>query len=207
MRDCARYSSAPLSVIIGLVVVGYSGTDASIMEALAGAAGMDGAFPTGFYWVTRSGTEQLPAVQRLLDSLTMSGVDAHIVEAETFDEFAGELERQVTLPEVLADHVKTARPTAIVQPVALPTVEARPFPVLRLSALRVLDLPTRPRRVTFTNPVTAGDVRSALKVAGVRAVIACLGREDPRPSPAHPFQPSPTGGVSPHPDQITVSPR
>ena len=49
---CARF---------GLVIVGYSGRDESVMAALTEALAQPNAFPGGIYWVTRSARSVLPA--------------------------------------------------------------------------------------------------------------------------------------------------
>jgi len=161
----------------GLVVAGYSGRDASVMAALREAV-VDSAFAGGLFWVTRPRAALLPAVMDLLEFAAVKGVETYIVEAETFDELAGELDRQADLPQPLVEHVRAARPAARVQPVTVPTKSVAQFPVLQCSALPILELPTIARRVVLSKESTTPALQALLREAGLRKhAIACIGRE------------------------------
>jgi len=161
----------------GLVVAGYSGRDASVMAALSEAV-VDRAFPGGLFWVARRGGALLPAVTAFLTKASANGVETYVVETETFDELAGELERQVDLPPTLVEHVRTSRPSARVRPVTVPTTSVALFPVLQCSALPVLELPSTARRIELSKESTTPAVQALLRVAGIRkTAIACIGRE------------------------------
>jgi hypothetical protein len=121
----------------GLVIVGYSGRDASVMDALREASEAQGAFPSGLFWVVRPRAQLLPAVQELLDESDARGIQAHLVESENFVELAGAIERQVRLPAPAASSVRASRPTQRVSPVSVPTTDGARFPLLRTSALPV----------------------------------------------------------------------
>lgn len=161
----------------GMVFVGYSGRDASIMEALNSVLDNPSPFPNGLYWVTGSASRLLPAVTRFLGRARDVGVDAQIVECATFDELAADILKTTDLPRVLFDWVMQARPAPRLTPVQLPTVEARRFPVLRYSALLVEALPRRARRMTLSEPATSPAVRELLKAKNCKATVAANGRE------------------------------
>lgn len=165
---CARF---------GLVVVGYSGRDASIMEALTEALAQTKAFPGGLFWVTRSADSLLPAVTQLLGAAEKAGVSVAIVESQTFDELAADVADGIELPASLQTHVYQARPDPILREVPLPTTERRKFPVLQCSALPVLSLPTVARRIQVDVPVSTARARELLREAEVWAVVASTGRE------------------------------
>lgn len=158
----------------GLVVVGYSGRDASVMAALHAALDADRPYPGGLFWVTRPGGSLLQAARDFLDAAARRA-EVAVVEAENFDEFAAELARQVDLPAVVAEHVHAARPAARLQPVALPTVEAGQFPALRCSALPVLAMPAAARAVRLAGPSTTPAVRELVREVRPRPVVACVG--------------------------------
>lgn len=168
VRACNRF---------GLIVVGYSGRDASVMDALREALEGPAPFPGGIRWVARGSATLLPPVIDFLDRAKDAGIDAKLVESETFDELAADVDRQLTLAEELVVHVRESRPLATLQPVVLPAADGSPFPVLRCSALPVLDLPSVARRVTLSRPMTTPEARSAVKAAGVRAIVAARGRD------------------------------
>ena len=162
----------------GLVVVGYSGRDESVMGALIDALEGQTPFPAGLRWVVRSGRDPLEAVAAFMSLARNAGVDARFVEAETFDELAADIDHQISLPDELAAHVLAARPQPVVQPVVLSErVEAGTFPALRCSALPVLALPQTARRLRLGRSVTAPEARDALKANGLRGVVSPRGRE------------------------------
>lgn len=160
----------------GLVVVGYSGRDDSIMDALDEAIAHKGAFPAGLWWVVRPGTSLLPRVAALLERAAKSDIGVHIVDSQTFDELAGDLEREVELAEPLRQHVRLMRPPPIVQPVALPKTRAAMLPAVRCSALELLGLPATAREVTLDRPLTTPEARKMIKDAEVWATVASYGR-------------------------------
>ena len=160
----------------GLLVVGYSGRDNSIMDALDEAVTRVGALPAGLWWVSRPGASLLPRVTSLLERAANSDIEVHVVHSENFDELAGDIEREVDLSDPLRQHVRTVRPRPIVQPVTLPTSHAATLPAVRCSALELLSVPEKAREVTLDTPLATPDARQLLKNAGVWATVASYGR-------------------------------
>ena len=165
---CARF---------GLVVVGYSGRDESVMAALTEALAQPNAFPGGIYWVTRSASSVLPAVSELLEKAAQAGVTTAIVESSTFDELAGDIIDGIILPPVLLQHVQESRPTQILAELPLPAREQRSFPVLQCSAIPILSMPKQARRVEIDTVITTVRARDLVRDAKARAVVASVGRE------------------------------
>lgn len=161
----------------GMVFVGYSGRDASVMEALNSVLDSPSPFPNGLYWTTGSVSQLLPAVTEFLNRARLVGVDAQVVECATFDELAADILKTTNLPAVLTDWVISGRPTPRLTLVQLPTVEARPFPILRYSALLIETMPGKARRLTLSAPTTSGAVRELLLERKCRATAAANGRE------------------------------
>ncbi|MEG8032636.1 SIR2 family protein [Sphingomonas aurantiaca] len=161
----------------GLMFVGYSGRDASIMEALNMVLDSPSPFPNGLYWLASSATRLLPAVTSLLTRAQDLGVDVAVVECATFDELAADVVKTADLPTLLYDWVMEGRPTPRLVPVQIPTAEARMFPVLRYSALLIEKMPSTARRLTLTSAASAAEIRALLKEKNCRATIASIGRE------------------------------
>jgi len=160
-----------------LVVVGYSGRDTSVMEALESVLKHPHAYPSGLYWVCSSRSKLLPAVNQLLENAAIAGVDVYIIESKNFDELAGDLVAQVNLPDVLMEHVIQRKAPPRLQLVKPQTVDAQAFPVLRYSALLVKSVPTVARRIQLSKASTTVEIRELLKEQGCRAVVACQGRQ------------------------------
>lgn len=161
----------------GLVVVGYSGRDASVMDALLGVLTQPNAFSGGLFWVARSADSLSPAVKQLLDEAVKASVSVTIVESQTFDEIAADIADATELPPGLRNHVYEARPAPLLREVPLPTAERRKFPVLQCSALPVLSLPTLALRIQLDESVTITRVRELLREARVRCIVTGAGRE------------------------------
>ena len=160
----------------GLVVVGYSGRDDSIMDALDEVLSVDGSMPSGLWWVAQPGVPIIPRVVALLKQAEQCGIEAHVVDSENFDELAGDIEREVDLDDVFRQYVCDLRPRPTVEPVALPAKSVAMFPALRCSALQVLQLPTEAREVVLDKPVTSVEARQLVKDSGVWATVASRGR-------------------------------
>lgn len=161
----------------GMLLVGYSGRDASIMEALNAVLDGPSPFPNGLYWLSTSVTRLLPAVTAFLTRAQGLGVDVAVVECATFDELAADIIKTSDLATPLYDWVMEGRPTPRLVPVQIPTTEARMFPVLRYSALLIEQMPSTARRMTLTSTASSPEVRSLLKDKKCRATIAAIGRE------------------------------
>ena len=172
-----RHVLVEASKRFGMVFVGYSGRDNSIMEALASVLLEKSPFPNGLYWVTSSVSRLLPAVTQFLEKAQLAGVDVAVVLCKTFDELAADVVRHVDLPNMLFDHVMQGRLAPRLLPVNLPSAEARSFPVLRYSALLIESLPSAARRITLAQATTSTAVRALLKETRCKAVVAANGRE------------------------------
>ena len=172
-----RHVLVEASKRFGMVFVGYSGRDASVMDTLESVLREAAPFPNGLYWVTSSASRLLPAVSEFLEHAHLAGVDVAVVECKTFDELAAEVIKHVDLPQPLMDHVMKGRATPRLVPVVLPDAQARKFPVLRYSALLVESLPTTARRMTLTQSMTSPEVRALLKEHQCRAAVAANGNE------------------------------
>lgn len=172
-----RHVLVEASKRFGMVFVGYSGRDASVMEALTSVLREVAPFPNGLYWATSSASRLLPAVKEFLESAHLAGVDVAVVECKTFDELAADVVKHVDLPQVLMDQVMQGRAAPRLVQVSLPDAEALAFPVLRYSALLIESLPRFARRITLAHATTSPAVRALLKEHRCRAVVAANGHE------------------------------
>lgn len=159
----------------GLLVVGYSGRDRSVMEALHAALEHPGAFPAGIRWVARSGDGLLPAVGDLIDAAESAGVDAEVLEVATFDELAGALERQATLPAEIVDHLRSSHPRPRLVPVEFRRPVGKKFPALRCSALPIVQMPQTARLVLLDKPLNTQEARAVARERGVKLTVAARG--------------------------------
>lgn len=165
---CGRY---------GLIVVGYSGRDASVIEALNDGLNQATPFPAGLHWMSRSASGLLPDVRAFLEAAAAKGVRVNVIECQTFDELAADISDGSTWPDQLDAHIGTYTVPTALRPVPLPTAEHSAFPVLRCSALPVLEMPTVARRITLDRSLTTPEARQCLRDADVWAIVASRGKE------------------------------
>ncbi|WP_438397396.1 SIR2 family protein [Caballeronia sp. DA-9] len=165
---CARY---------GLIVIGYSGRDASVMAALTDALSQPSAYPGGIHWVTRSAAGLLPGVQTFLEAADAAGVRTTIVECQTFDELAADVLDGLDMQPKLDTHIGDFKAPGVLQPMRLPTGDHSAFPVLQCSAIPVLSMPTSARRVSTDKPLTTAEARQMVRDAGVWAIVASTGQD------------------------------
>lgn len=166
---CGRY---------GLVSVGYSGRDDSVMEALTNAIAQANAFPGGIHWVARSEKDILPAVRTFLDAANAAGVRTSIVECHTFDELAADILDNLSVPPEFERYIGEYSAPEALHSVPLPTKEYGKHPVLRCSALPVLTMPSVARRITTDKPLSSADARELVRDADVwDVVVASNGRD------------------------------
>jgi NAD-dependent SIR2 family protein deacetylase len=129
----------------GLAIVGYSGRDDSVMEAIEEACAAGRGYPSGLFWFHRTQTPCLPRVAELIRTARDSGIDAHLIEVETFDELMADV--VALMPGVPADvaEMLDARPRRVSN-APLPS-HVGSWPVLRLNAFPIVFAPSVCRRV------------------------------------------------------------
>jgi hypothetical protein len=153
----------------GLIVIGFSGRDASVMEALEEAINGGSPFPNGLFWLYRGEDAPLPQVRALMQLAASKKIDGGLVHIENFDESLRDI---VRLVEVLDKSVleQFAQERRWWTP-ASSSSGSKGFPVIRLNALPVEIIPTVCRRVVCTVGGYA-EVVAAVESAGVDVIAA-----------------------------------
>lgn len=154
---------------LGLIVCGYSGRDASIMDALTEALDHSTPFPNGLFWLHCGVEPPLPAVADLLVAAQRKGVEAALVQIVSFDEVMRDLVRLVgaiDTTELDAFEASRKRWTSPPQPHGKPH-----FPVLRFNAVPLEETPTVCRKVVCDIGGYAA-IREAVQQAGVDVLVA-----------------------------------
>lgn len=148
----------------GLAIIGYSGRDASIMAAFEEALDEGRGFPGGLFWFKRGQDRPYSAATALIARARSLGIDAHLVEAESFDELFSDLLR--FLPQTADKLATLAGATRLRLAPAKPRVSTGSVPAIRMNALAVTSRPALCRIVDCT---IGGDkeVDEAIANAGV----------------------------------------
>ncbi len=129
----------------GLVVIGYSGRDDSVMDALVEALNGPRAFPTGFFWLHHGSGPPPSPVAQLLSEATKRDVDAALVRVHSFDETLRDIYRVCNLVEVAPLRQFEVRRNRR-SPAPRPSGRLGE-PNVRINALEVVEFPTECRRV------------------------------------------------------------
>jgi NAD-dependent SIR2 family protein deacetylase len=136
VEACKRY---------GLAVVGYSGRDHSVMDALEEAIDDGNGYPAGLFWFQRSDSPALPRVTDLISKANAQKIQANIINVETFDELLSDVLLLIqNLPDELTEILNRHAPRITNAPI--PETKGR-WPVVRLNALPVVSYPTLCRKV------------------------------------------------------------
>jgi len=177
LESCRRF---------GLIVVGYSGRDESVMKALADALDAPMRYPAGLYWCQRPGTTPASTVLSLLAAARQRDVDAHIVVADNFIELMATLEKVTIWPEPIRRWLSERRAPRSVPSTPLPPFGRRDaWPAVRFNALPVLSLPTEGRLLRDATSreaqvhgkpgnrsVRVADIKGALRQSRARGLVA-----------------------------------
>lgn len=158
----------------GLAVVGFSGRDQSVMDALFSALDQPTPFPQGLFWFRRHSDQPRGQVLALLDAAKAKGVEAHLIECGSFDELMGQVILPFELPDDLRGNLDAFRKRQWKSPFSLPG-RGQGWPILRLNALRVEDFPRVVRRVVCEIGGTK-EVRAA--IVGADADVVAVRRRD-----------------------------
>jgi hypothetical protein len=159
--DCCRR--------FGLIVVGYSGRDDSIMAALDEVLDHEGGFPKGLFWLHRGGSSPLPRVAALMERASSKGIEAALVGVENFDEALRDLIRLIEgLDTTALDQFAQSRQRWTSVPV--PTGR-RTWPAIRLNAIPLTESPTVCRRVDCSIGGYS-EVQQAVHDAGVEILCS-----------------------------------
>lgn len=157
----------------GLIVVGYSGRDDSIIDALQQAVESKGAFPAGLFWFHRPDSGPCQRVKELLRSAETSGVRAELIQIETFDELLGDLVRQ--LHDIPADiRAELDRTAARVSSTPLGPL-GKAWPVIRTNGLPFSSWPNMARLVICEIGGTK-EVRDVIAREG-SGVVGCRSKD------------------------------
>ena len=155
----------------GLVVVGYSGRDSSVMRALHDALSADAPFAAGLYWVAKTGDRLLGEVHELLDAARSKGVQAPLVDCSSFEELMSNVRYLLPATEDHKVLFNRFQPPTRWSPFDIPARGGR-WPRLRLNAVAVAEYPKTARLVRCDEVANTREARELIEAADVAAVAA-----------------------------------
>jgi NAD-dependent SIR2 family protein deacetylase len=140
-----RYALKEACKRYGLAVVGYSGRDTSIMNVFEEVLQSEKPFPQGLFWFHRPGSPVFDRVSHLIEKSTAKGVEAHIIEVETFDELMPDLLLlEPNIPPEIEKYIDQVPKRVTNAPIP---VSEGDWPVIRFNAMLVESWPNLCRLV------------------------------------------------------------
>ncbi|HUV60468.1 MAG TPA: SIR2 family protein [Desulfatiglandales bacterium] len=138
-----RASLVQVSKDNGLIVIGYSGRDQSVMSALEASVAAGG-LRGGLYWCVREGEQTRRQVETLVRRVVQKAGRGGFVEVTSFDDLLFRLYRQCDLKDAQIDTKAEAlfeqrRPFIFV-------TETKPRNTIKVNAIKVMEYPTTPYR-------------------------------------------------------------
>ena len=153
----------------GLVVSGYSGRDANVMDMLGKAIKLHNAFPLGLFWTVTDRSAILPSVSTLIDEAQRLGINAHIVETGTFDIMLSKIWRSSPeKPDNLVQRVNATNNKQVSIP--LPPL-GKGFPIIRTNALPIVSLPSNCALIKTKTNLSYHEMVDLLKTSKPNAII------------------------------------
>ncbi|KJS26970.1 MAG: hypothetical protein VR75_04965 [Hyphomonadaceae bacterium BRH_c29] len=157
----------------GLVVTGYSGRDASVMDVLREAVNEGVGFPNGLFWFVREQDTPYASVQSLILDAKAAGIDASFVRYGGFDELLSDIVRYLPQTEQLSiklDDKRKIRPRPI-------DLSARTWrtPFVRTNAIPVLEYP-KTARLVDCDIGGAKEIQAAISEAGSDLLASRIGK-------------------------------
>jgi hypothetical protein len=165
----------------GLVVVGYSGRDESVMTALTDAVRhfQGKAFPDGLFWCLREEEEPRPLVKKLAETALESEASFTFVRISDFDDFSTALYRAAGVSHPIVETQLAERQSERVGYALLR--QGKEEPALKFNAIPISEYPSTCYRFKSKVPgwahlrtITQGkDIVAALD----RGAVICLGAQ------------------------------
>ena len=154
----------------GIVVTGYSGRDSNVMNMFYKALDETNPFPRGLFWTTSSRKNCLPCVEKLIEMARSKGVQAEIIEVNTFDDLLIRIWKQVeNKPKEFLEKIQIKKYSTN-EPV-IESSEKMTFPIIRLNAFPILSLPSKCLKIRNCEIKTLVDLKNKLKEVRTGAIF------------------------------------
>lgn len=129
----------------GLAVMGYSGRDESVMEIFNKALDQSISFPNGIFWFSRTGSNPLKEVIQFIEKAKSKGVQAEIVEIETFDTAWAEIAKGIS--DLPAEDISKLNTNYFKRTNVQLPAKGTKHPVIRFNGIKIEELPANARLI------------------------------------------------------------
>jgi NAD-dependent SIR2 family protein deacetylase len=154
----------------GVIVTGYSGRDENVMMMFNKALDGVNPFPRGLFWTTSSKNNCLLSVKQLIEKAQAKGVQAEIVEVNTFDDLLIRLWKQTEdKPKELTDKIQIKQLQEQEQVINLS--KEYNFPLIRLNAFPIIKLPSTCLKICNSKFKTFQELQIKAKAVKTSAIF------------------------------------
>ncbi len=153
---------------MGLIIAGYSGRDNNVMRMLNSALDTVNPFPQGIFWMASDKSRCLQSVYDFIDRAKSKGINAEIIEIDSFDSLMNFIWASVPGKSVeLSEKLKIEE-----QPlnISLPQPGTN-FPVIRLNAFPITGLPQNAKQIVDNSILGIKDLKDKCKMARTCAIM------------------------------------
>lgn len=160
VNACSRY---------GLVVSGYSGRDANVIAAFEKAIEANNAFPKGLFWMVSVQGHVYQRVNVLIENAKAKGINAHIIESDTFDSLMGRIWKTIGTED--NEYNSKIRRSLYQDPKVDRYVGTVNYPLVRTNAFLIEKMPTKCLLLKTKVPITPTDLKAKYEDAHSAALI------------------------------------
>lgn len=160
VNACSRY---------GLIVSGYSGRDENVIAAFEKAIEGNNAFPKGLFWMISVQGHVFQRVTSLIKKANAKGINAHIIEADTFDSLMGKIWK--TIGTNANGYNQKIRRSLYLEPKIDKYTGNQNYPLIRTNAFLVEKMPSHCLVIKTKNHITPADLKARYENAHSAALI------------------------------------
>ncbi len=160
INSCSRY---------GIVVAGYSGRDKNVMAAFDKALENENAFPKGLFWITSIQGNIFPSVSELIAKAKTKGINAHIIDAGTFDALLNSIWKNIDNRPDEFDR-KVRRAIFEIPKIRSFTLNGK-YPLIRTNAFPTIELPKTCLSIETVTSLTMTDFKEKVVHGKSSAII------------------------------------
>lgn len=161
INACSRY---------GLIVSGYSGRDKNVMDAFSKALENTNAFPKGLFWITSIQGHVFPAVTEFIEKAKANGINANIVEADTFDSLLGSIWK--VIPNKKHEYDKKIRRSIFEIPKIPKYTLPGSYPLIRTNAFPILQMPSTCLSIETKSPLSTQELVLKIKATKSSSIMS-----------------------------------
>lgn len=153
----------------GLIVSGYSGRDENVIAAFEKAIENNNAFPKGLFWMVSVHGHVFQRVLTLIEKAKKKGINAHIIETDTFDYLMGRIWKTIGNNEQRFNE-KIRRSLYLEPKISLYSGNSN-YPLVRTNAFLIHQMPTNCLVIKTKNPITQIDLKLRYQNAHSSALL------------------------------------